>query len=129
VDFELQATNILKKDMSDAEKTQFDVQFASRRKNPALALILSLFLGQFGIDRFYLGHIGLGVGKLLTIGAGPVGGHRLVPRHGCHSQVEHQACSGNPRRHVGRTPKASVARGGVAFRFENPPLAGQGSTR
>src|SRR5262245_61284192 len=68
MDFELQAVNILKKDMSDAEKTQFDVQFASRRKNPALALILSLFLGQFGIDRFYLGHIGLGVGKLLTFG-------------------------------------------------------------
>lgn len=37
-------------------------------KNPILALILSLFFGTLGIDRFYLGNIGLGVGKLLTLG-------------------------------------------------------------
>lgn len=37
-------------------------------KNPILALILSLFFGTFGIDRFYLGDIGLGIGKLLTLG-------------------------------------------------------------
>jgi TM2 domain-containing membrane protein YozV len=37
-------------------------------KDPMTALILSLFLGNLGIDRFYLGHTGLGVGKLLTCG-------------------------------------------------------------
>ncbi len=37
-------------------------------KNPTLAFILSLFLGEFGVDRFYIGDIGLGVGKLLTGG-------------------------------------------------------------
>ena len=35
-------------------------------KNPTTALILSIFLGGFGVDRFYIGHTGLGIGKLLT---------------------------------------------------------------
>ena len=37
-------------------------------KKPTIALILSLFLGLYGIDRFYLGQTGMGVGKLLTCG-------------------------------------------------------------
>ena len=31
-------------------------------------LILSVLLGGLGVDRFYAGHIGLGVLKLLTVG-------------------------------------------------------------
>lgn len=37
-------------------------------KNPTTALLLSIFLGCYGGDRFYLGHTGMGVGKLLTCG-------------------------------------------------------------
>lgn len=37
-------------------------------KSPTVALVLSIFLGCYGIDRFYIGHIGLGVAKLLTCG-------------------------------------------------------------
>lgn len=37
-------------------------------KNPTTSLILSIFLGCYGIDRFYIGDTGLGIGKLLTCG-------------------------------------------------------------
>ena len=37
-------------------------------KNPMTALLLSLFLGCYGVDRFYIGDTGMGVGKLLTLG-------------------------------------------------------------
>lgn len=38
------------------------------RKSNLVAFMLSAFFGMFGVDQFYLGYIGLGVGKLLTFG-------------------------------------------------------------
>ncbi|MDY0089235.1 MAG: TM2 domain-containing protein [Flavobacteriaceae bacterium] len=37
-------------------------------KDPTTALLISIFVGAYGIDRFYIGDTGMGIGKLLTCG-------------------------------------------------------------
>lgn len=37
-------------------------------KNPTTVLLLSIFIGYLGIDRIYVGDVGLGVLKMLTCG-------------------------------------------------------------
>jgi TM2 domain-containing membrane protein YozV len=37
-------------------------------KDWTTALILSILVGTLGVDQFYLGNVGLGIGKLLTLG-------------------------------------------------------------
>lgn len=40
----------------------------SQLKDPTLALVLSIAIGYWGIDRFYIGDLGIGAAKLLTCG-------------------------------------------------------------
>ena len=51
--------------MSDYE---FEAVTYVNLTDPTLMLIISIFFGALGVDRFVLGDIGLGVGKLLTCG-------------------------------------------------------------
>lgn len=63
---------ILKKNIRDAvpedKRENFDLVFESKEKNVAVALVLSLFFGTLGTDRFYIGRIILGILKLITLG-------------------------------------------------------------
>ncbi len=60
----------LVKDMSDDQSRQFATVYRSRRKDPTTILIVTLlgFLGLAGIQRFLLGHIGMGLLFLFTGG-------------------------------------------------------------
>ena len=51
--------------MSDAE---FERISYLNLTDPTLMLIISVFFGSLGVDRFALGDVGLGLGKLLTCG-------------------------------------------------------------
>ena len=58
----------LKEKLRTADESKFDLISAINLKDPTTALILSLFLGGLGIDRFAIGQTGMGVFKLLTGG-------------------------------------------------------------
>ncbi len=64
----LQTLKSLRDTLPENRRSDFDMQFGAREKNPVVALVLSLFLGGFGIDRFYVGSIGMGLLKLFTLG-------------------------------------------------------------
>lgn len=56
----------LRQRLSQLDESQANqVIAAANIKNPTTAFILSIFLGTLGVDRFYIGHVGLGVAKLL----------------------------------------------------------------
>lgn len=60
--------NDVRNTISENERINFDIRFASQEKKPSTALILSLFFGAMGIDRFYIGKTGCGIIKLFTLG-------------------------------------------------------------
>ena len=53
------------KTCSDAK---LDMIVTVPKKEPVAALVLGVVFGYLGVDRFYIGDIGLGIGKLLTFG-------------------------------------------------------------
>lgn len=55
---------LLTKDLDDSKKMIFQSQYAGEKKDRGTATILALFM----YDRIWLGDIGLGIVKLLTLG-------------------------------------------------------------
>jgi TM2 domain-containing membrane protein YozV len=58
----------LKEKLSTIDDQKFNLLTAADLKDPTTILLVSIFLGSLGIDRFMLGDTGMGVLKLLTGG-------------------------------------------------------------
>src|SRR6266567_3914392 len=64
----VQSLKAIRDSVPPAQRRLFDLQYGGREKDPPAALALSLALGTIGVDRFYLGHVVLGILKLVTFG-------------------------------------------------------------
>jgi len=58
----------LKDKLATIDESRFSTISMLSLKDPTIMLVISLFGGSFGVDRFMLGQTGLGVAKLLTAG-------------------------------------------------------------
>lgn len=58
----------LKEKLLSLDEDKFTMVSALDLKEPTTLLIISLFLGYLGVDRFMIGDTGMGVLKLLTCG-------------------------------------------------------------
>jgi hypothetical protein len=66
--FEPSAIPIIRQKLETADDSTFLSVQACELKDPTTLLLVSIFLGSLGIDRFMLGDTGMGVLKLLTGG-------------------------------------------------------------
>ncbi len=58
----------IKARLKEVDENRWDsIQFL-QFKDPTTSLIISVIIGELGIDRFYIGDVGLGIAKLLTCG-------------------------------------------------------------
>jgi hypothetical protein len=66
--FETHQLSFLREKLLALEDSQWIILQSLNIKDPMLSLIVSIVGGHFGIDRFLIGDIGLGIGKLITCG-------------------------------------------------------------
>lgn len=62
-----ESLNIIKKKLENIEYETAAI-YMSQLKDPTISLIISVIVGAYGVDRFYLGDVEIGVAKLLTCG-------------------------------------------------------------
>ena len=58
----------IKEKLAAMDENKFAMISTIEMKDPTTILLVSIFLGSLGIDRFILGDIGMGILKLLTCG-------------------------------------------------------------
>ncbi len=66
--FESFQLQMIREKLSTMDESKWNLISTISFKDPTTALILSILIGSLGIDGFYIGDTGLGIGKLLTCG-------------------------------------------------------------
>ena len=66
--FPANKTMFIREKLSEVDDEKSSIIYAIDFKDTTTMLLISIFLGGFGIDRFMLGETGLGILKLLTFG-------------------------------------------------------------
>ena len=66
--FESHHLNAIRERLLTTDDSKWPMISTLQLKDPTTSLIVSILAGSFGIDRFIIGDVGLGVGKLLTCG-------------------------------------------------------------
>ena len=59
---------VIKEKLANLPDNKSDRILSTSFRNPTTVLILAIFLGGYGVDRFMLGQVGLGILKILTLG-------------------------------------------------------------
>jgi TM2 domain-containing membrane protein YozV len=66
--FEAHQINFIRERLIAMDDSKWVMVSTVQLKDPTTSLIISILAGSLGIDRFVIGDVGLGVGKLLTCG-------------------------------------------------------------
>jgi TM2 domain-containing membrane protein YozV len=66
--FEGHQLNAIRERLLTLDDSKWAMISTVQLKDPSTSLIVSIFAGYLGIDRFIIGDTGLGIGKLLTCG-------------------------------------------------------------
>ncbi len=66
--FESHEINRIKQSVKNLDESKWSILSTLQFKDPTTTLIISIIVGGLGVDRFIIGDIGLGIGKLLTCG-------------------------------------------------------------
>jgi TM2 domain-containing membrane protein YozV len=66
--FESHQINAIRERLLAVDDSKWAMLSTVQFKDPTIMLIISILVGNFGIDRFLIGDTGLGIGKLITCG-------------------------------------------------------------
>ena len=66
--FEGHHLNAVREKLLTLDESKWGLVQIMQFKEPSTSIIISVIIGHLGIDRFYIGDTGMGIGKLLTCG-------------------------------------------------------------